>query len=383
MSNKTRAEQSQIPAGNPILVPSNRGPSDYFHGRKEILDHFVSLLGLSEATGDGTIFAVQGAPWSGKTALVHECIKRASASGWGFVNIQRSALYCRYGLWPYLRYIPHAPPPIPSGTWAKGTNACIRLLQHPNKLRKEEEILRDRERPLLLVWDEAQWEGGMSTIKPEYRRRMSQMMQMILHGALMRPVVLLVAGLGVTRWHLESYGIEKLRSNCFFELQGLSKEETSALIRDWLVTHAGARGNPEEWIRTIQHETSGWPYHIMDYVIAAIKHLQKSDGEMTLDGLADVIHQGRESCQRLYYDRIGPFKKSHLRSIAAPLASIPHGSKFDHKRILVSLEYSHGRDEAMDIFCEATRKGIFCPRGDLVTVPIPGMHAWLVAKYYH
>ena len=209
------------------------------------------------------------------------------------------------------------------------------------------------------------------------------MLQLILHGALMRPVVLLVAGLGITRWQLSSYGVEKLRSNCFFELQGLSKEETCALIKDWLITHAGAHGNPEEWISLIQHETGGWPYHIMGYVTAAIEHLQKSDGVMTLDGLADVIHQGRESCQWLYHDRIKPFKESHLCSIAAPLASIPHGSKFDHKKILVSLEYSHSQDEAMNVFCEATRKGIFCPRGELVTVPIPGMHTWLVAKYYH
>ena len=380
----TGLEQPQIPSGNPIHFPSNRGPSDYFHGRKEILDHFDSLLWNSRVGRDGTIFAVQGAPWSGKTALVHECIKLADASGWEVVKIRRSALYCRNGLWVYLPYIPHDPPYIPPGTWATGREVFIRGMQDSsNRLRKEEEILRNRKMPVLLVWDEAQLDGDMSTVEPEYKYRIARMLELIFHGALIRPVVLLVAGLGVTRWHLKSYGIEKLRSNCFFELQELSKEETCALIKDWLITHAGAHGNPEEWISLIQHETGGWPYHIMAYVTAAIEHLQKSDGEMTPDGLADVIHQGRESCQWLYHDRIKPFKESHLCSIAAPLASIPLGSKFYHKRILVSLENSHGRDEASDIFREATRKGIFCPRGNLVTVPIPGMHAWLVDNYYH
>ena len=73
--------------------PEDRGPAKYFHGRTTELAVFQSTLEQAQATNGGTILLFQGPPGVGKSALLHECLKCAKASGWGIADIKGGALY--------------------------------------------------------------------------------------------------------------------------------------------------------------------------------------------------------------------------------------------------------------------------------------------------
>ena len=72
---------------------SDRGPAKYFHGRGAILEEVDALLDDARSHRDGTIFLIQGAPGAGKTALLAECVKRASEKGWKTASISTRALH--------------------------------------------------------------------------------------------------------------------------------------------------------------------------------------------------------------------------------------------------------------------------------------------------
>ena len=59
----------------------DRGPAEYFHGRKEIIDTFASALEAFRKKNEGTIFLIQGAPGAGKTALLDVLSKHAKKRG--------------------------------------------------------------------------------------------------------------------------------------------------------------------------------------------------------------------------------------------------------------------------------------------------------------
>ena len=72
---------------------SDRGPAEYFHGRKEIIDTFNSALELFQDKKKGTTFLIQGAPGAGKTALIDVLAREASDQGWNSVHIGTNTLW--------------------------------------------------------------------------------------------------------------------------------------------------------------------------------------------------------------------------------------------------------------------------------------------------
>jgi len=69
----------------------DRGPIPYFHGRKEIIEVFKSVLHANKSSKTGTTFLVRGAPRVGKTALLAELCKVAKQ--WKHARISLTALH--------------------------------------------------------------------------------------------------------------------------------------------------------------------------------------------------------------------------------------------------------------------------------------------------
>lgn len=71
----------------PSAEAYDRGEAVYFHGRGEILEAFEDLTALAMKQGRGMSALIQGAPGSGKTAILHECAMRADGEGWDVAKI--------------------------------------------------------------------------------------------------------------------------------------------------------------------------------------------------------------------------------------------------------------------------------------------------------
>lgn len=94
------SRESQKPSSH----VDDRGPAKYFHGRRQILRDFANQCQRA-AAHSGSTFLIQGAPGVGKTALLTECAKRASASGWQTIEVFQNAFWDPYALrnalWPH------------------------------------------------------------------------------------------------------------------------------------------------------------------------------------------------------------------------------------------------------------------------------------------
>ena len=71
----------------------DRGPAEYFHGRKAIIDTFNSALEVFRKKNKGTTFLIQGAPGAGKTALLDVLSTQAKSNGWEVADIAIEDLY--------------------------------------------------------------------------------------------------------------------------------------------------------------------------------------------------------------------------------------------------------------------------------------------------
>ena len=77
----------------PLTAARDRGPSQYFHGRRRVQRNFKELLNRAAQAGNGTTFLIQGAPGAGKTALLYECEKHARAREWQVAEIGVRSLW--------------------------------------------------------------------------------------------------------------------------------------------------------------------------------------------------------------------------------------------------------------------------------------------------
>lgn len=72
----------------------DRGKTEYFHGREEVLGAFRKRLQFTvDDSTKGTTFLIQAAPGAGKSALLYECARRAGKRGWETLKINTKALW--------------------------------------------------------------------------------------------------------------------------------------------------------------------------------------------------------------------------------------------------------------------------------------------------
>ncbi len=273
-------------------LPSNfvpdRGPAKYFHGRKQILRDLGGILRYSTQNKWGTTFLIQGAPGVGKSALLEECEKHARENEWGVAKIGAESLWDPYELREDLG-LGNKSEVTEKSTQFGVENLVKREIRTSRPRRTLLNILQADRQPLLLVLDEAQVLGEMDVPPSEYRATAIKVFNAIHNGELVRPVILVAAGLGTTKKAFQSLGISRFSGGCFVELGALSKESERAVIHDWLAKEGEAQGDPTEWIDAIAQETHGWPQHILSYVEPASRHLRAHDGAMTTEGLNTVL----------------------------------------------------------------------------------------------
>lgn len=369
----------------PLTVTFERGPTPYFHGRKQILGNFRQYLDRAkQIKSGGTIFLVQGAPGVGKTALLYECEKLAQDNGWRIAEINPPALWDPDELLHYLGKESRLRVTGVSGQ--VGIDAVVKAdakldvaVNHPSSITLK--ILADGKKPLLLILDEAQTLGTTNKPSKEVEGIATNVLNSIHNGNLGKPVILLAAGLGTTKTAFASLGISRFDGPSFIELGALGKEPERAVIHDWLTKEGRAKGDPSAWIDAIMLQTHGWPQHILSYVNPALRQLAVDDRKMTKGGLNTVLKAGQKLRSSYYEIRVRDFDEEHRLSFAKLFADIPLGGSTTRSIIMSTLERDHGPDEAKELFAQALDCGILHKLAGRYAVPIPSMRDWLVSKY--
>ncbi len=360
---------------------SDRGPTEYFHGRVRILANFGKLVKDSMDTGGGSTFLIQGAPGVGKTALLYVLSKRAKERGWRIAEIKPTALWTpnelRRSLGQKVRS--KLPKNVQIGLQMGQAGVVAEWA-----LATTQSILDAGKRPLLLILDEAQTLG--TTNKPpsqELEGVATNVLDSIHNGGLERPVILLTAGLGPTLEAFETLGVSRFKEGCVVELGALSKASERAVIQDWLVKEGGAKGDPAPWIDAIAQQTHGWPRHVHSYAEHAAGHLKEKGGIMTPQGLKIVMELGEEGRKQYYKQRVSKFYGDQLQCLVTSIANTPFGEPTSRLEIVSSLAQTYGNDQAEDLLKDFIEKGILEKSGKGLSISIPSMHTWLKEEYGH
>ncbi|MCY4170476.1 MAG: AAA family ATPase [Bacteroidetes bacterium] len=362
----------------------DRGPTEYFHGRKEIIDTFNSALEIFQKKKGGTIFLIQGAPGVGKTALLDVLSMQAKKRGWKTTHIYPHALWNANELLRYLRKrskrqisglsiegdIDNAGPANLSAEIKAPVWTIIKLLQKQKK-------------PLLLILDEAQSLGLKGNVPDDMKSVVISILKQIHNGDLRRPVMLLAGGLGTTESALKTLGISRYVTGCTVKLGRLDKESESAVIRDWLTLAGGAVDDPTIWIDSIAEHTHGWPQHIISYIKPAIKCLKSNNYRLTDEGLEFVLESGNEFRLQYYDQRAHDIDEDHRLALAKAVMDVPIDDTMTRPAVLSSLLQSGlNQKEADDLFTRALEQGMIDQRkGGRYGIPIPYFHNWLIDEY--
>ncbi|MXW13411.1 MAG: ATP-binding protein [Rhodothermaceae bacterium] len=358
---------------------SDRGPAEYFHGREKILKNFDALAETAVEEKGGSTFLIQGAPGVGKTALLDQCKKRAISHGWEVVRIGVGALWDSNNLLASLGL----------GEKYKGTERSTQIgfknffgwaFKSARPQPTVKDILKNGNKPLLLILDEAHALGHEKVPPDDYRSTAVEVLDAIHNGMLNRPVVLLAAGLGTTKASFGTLEISRYKGGCLVELGALSKGAERAVIRDWLTKEGRAKGDPTVWIDAIAQKTHGWPQHITAYADAAVNQIRNDHGAMTPEGLEVVYQLGMERREAYYRQRVDDFSGDEVIRLARLIADVGSGKPFNEGLVVEPLSEKYGLDEANKLFQKFLKKGVISADGFLYSVPVPSMHDWMKSE---
>ncbi len=362
----------------PDYVP-DRGPAKYFHGRERIIGNFDKLVKDSMDTQKGSTFLIQGAPGAGKTALLEKMAINALEHRWDVAEVNLGDLYNPVQMAQTLgkRYISRK-----QGTFK--TDAKVVGTEHIKEVAGDSSVSQVLEkmnpkRGVLLILDEAQRVGRFLNTSNEIQ--VMETLDKIHNGKLPHPVILLAAGLGMSKASFGDLEISRFKGGCFVELGALDKDSERAVIQDWLVKEGGAKGDPDAWMDAIAKKTHGWPQHISAYGDAAAKQIQHDDGEMTPEGLEVVYRLGAERREAYYKQRAEKISKKERRSLARLIQDISIEDGLDENDIKAFLSREYGSADAKDLFKRVVERGILHSQDGAYTIPIPSMHAWLILNY--
>ncbi len=366
----------------PSEVPDDRGETKYFHGREEVLGDFMKILSRSMLQLGGTSFLIQGPPGGGKIALLGECRKQAEKNGWSTARIRPGALWDTMILKECLGIARQRLKNI--GIGAKAEPFALEVgLDFDKHASTPLQTLMSRKPPLLLILDEAQRLGNPNLIPDGKFEEVTSLLEYIHNGYLKRPLVLLAGGLGNTLQAFHTLEISRFKNRCQAELEALRKEEEKAVITDWLVKEAGAKGDIASWIDAITCKTHRWPQHIMSYVDPAISQLENTSKKLTSEGLEFVMEQGEKLRRKYYEGRMVNFIAQERRSFARIVEGIPKEGSIEQDEIVKALAKEYGNKEAHRLFFLALQKGLFYYNNatEAYSVPIPSLRDWLVKSF--
>ncbi len=365
---------------SPSLL-KDRGPAQYFHGRKEIIDSFANTLELYRSEKGGTTYLIQGAPGAGKTALLDVLSNNAKSCGWAVAKIGIKNLFSPAPMAQTLgkSYT------IDSEYALKGGIKFLEggLVESVAGHASPEEVLKHLapQTGLILLLDEAQRLNKIPD-DSEIQIVAGDTLDVIHNGGLGRPIMLLAAGLGTTESAFWKLGISRSEGDCMVQLGRLDKESECAVIREWLVKDGGAEGDPHVWIKAIAGQTHGWPQHIISYMKPAVAFLKSHNHRMTDDGLEFVLARGSEYRTMYYKKRARGIDKKKRQVIAEIFNGVPSGETIEFDDIMSALKEEYSHEEAGNLFNKALERGIIDEREDGdYGIPIPSFHTWLIDEY--
>ncbi|MCY4205532.1 MAG: ATP-binding protein [Bacteroidetes bacterium] len=362
-------------------IVADRGPAKYFHGRTQILHDFKDLMKLAMTERIGrTTMLIQGAPGAGKTALLEEMALDALEHRWDIVKINLDDLYNPVHMAQTL-----GKPYVSRKQTAVKTDVKLLGAEYVNEVAGDSSVSRVLEkmtpnRGVLLILDEAQRVTVFSDT-PDKKIQVMATLDKLHNGELPHPVILLAAGLGMSKASFGDLGISRFKGGCFIELGALGKDSERAVIHDWLVKEGGAKGDPGPWIDAIAQKTHGWPQHISAYGDAAAKQIQNDHGEMSSAGLDIVYKLGAERREKYYEQRTEEISRKERCSLARMIQNISIEDGLDEKDIEEFLSREYGSAEAKDLFKRAVKRGILHSQKGVYTIPIPSMRTWLISNY--
>ncbi len=375
---------SEIPYSNTSCVPDlvdDRGPARYFHGRTQILHNFNHLLERAVTIEGRTTVLIQGAPGAGKTALLEEMALDAMEKRWDVFNINLGDLYKPVHMAQTL-----GQPYVARKQKATKVDANVLSREHIKEVAGDSSVSQVLERMnpkrgVLLILDEAQRIGAFT--ETPNKTDVMETLDNLHNGKLPHPVILLAAGLGMSKASFGDLGVSRFKGGCFVELGALGKESERAVIHDWLVIEGGAVGDPDPWIDAIALQTHGWPQHISAYGDAAAKQIQNDGSHMTATGLEIVYKLGKERREAYYEQRAEEITRKERCSMARLIDSIPIDDVLDWEDIEPSLSKEYGPEKVQNLFYRALEKGVLHKQKGIYTIPIPSMRDWLVSNYSH
>ena len=354
-------------------IIDDRGETKYFHGRENEKKYILRLLFRSSPGKKGSCFLVQGPPGVGKTAFLAECRKWAEEKGWGTAEIRPGALWDTDILWECLGKAKRRLKRISAEVGIDITSIGVSL-DLDRDASTPIKALQGKDAPLLLILDEAQRFGNPTLIPAGKQELVTSLLDYIHNGKMDRPLVLLVGGLGNTRSVFEGVlGISRFKSNCYFNLEALSRAEERGVIKDWLTEEGKAKGDITGWVDAITAETHGWGHHIASCLDPALEYLKESEGEMTEEGLRIVMEQGRVNRREYYRGRTEDLSYNEFNGLV---------ELFQH----VSLEIGLTDEEIKRAigeggFDRALSKGVLHKKERRYIIPIPSLQDYMIREW--
>ena len=182
-----------------------------------------------------------------------------------------------------------------------------------------------------------------------------------------------VASLGVS-FDLDK-DISRFKSNCYFNLEALSRTEERGVIKDWLTEEGKAKGDITAWMNAITAETHGWGHHIASYLDPALECLKESEGEMTAEGLRIVMEKGRANRWAYYTGRTEGPDDDHIVRLVEMFRDTPVEEGFRKQDLVAEL----GKPG----FAQAVSRGVLYYSNPLYTLPIPSLYDYLTERASH
>ena len=382
------------------LVPidtSDRGPAVFFHGRKTELSAFEAACKNARLYTTSTSFLVQGPPGVGKTALLHECKKRAETgnSPWRVVDIASRMLHDPAALAEKLD-IPYAI----RQSEHQDTTTDIRVsagigasMKQSHGLRSEsqgaalESVLKEAagEEGLILTLDEAQFLEEDIAAGSTQRAISRQFLKRIHNGEVGVPVMLLAAGLGTSQHIFEGFGITRFSKRTVHRLSTLDGDSVRLALFDWLVKCGGAPEDHEHlghWIDTLAERSFGWPQHIQFYAEFAAQWLLDNGHDLPPQVPAAVLAEGRKEREAYYRERTSRLNSDDAAILADLLELKGKDAHLTKKEICSAFLVDRASEQADEMFYSLLWKGVIAESPNKkYRVPIPSMHDWLVSNF--
>ena len=386
------------------------GRTPFFVGRQTELHWFEVAMDAVRSGGRGQTIVFQGAPGSGKTALMKECEHRIvqrnltdqkDPGTWGIVRASWADLNNPPDLFERIvQSISEAVGRtdrnlqershkfslnLPEG-FGFGYETSKRYARKPDS--SLEELLTgltadlEQSNPdgfdiqVCVLIDEIQNVEQTTTIK--------ETLDSLHHGNHRFPILLAGFGLSNSQTVLESLGLSRLEDLGLFDLEPVSAEQAEQFVRLAFDRFGVGGSNANRWIQDIARDSQGWPQHMKSALTTALGALKEAD--LDSDQAVYPSDQIQENRFRYYRRRLANVEEwAPIYACLAARSSDGSVTKLELRNLFGIYQKhigSESTNEDFDEFFERSlRYGLISRTDDLIyRIPIPSFSRYLVEK---